>query len=90
MAAHARCPPVATTGPGSECGVDPSRRAVDTDPTPIADPPGTSGAEAIASTWDDESRPVLDRVADGYGLTPAESQKFGTVLLTFFVGLDRG
>jgi hypothetical protein len=33
---------------------------------------------------------VLERVSTGYSLTPSEAQKFGTYLLTFFVGLTRG
>ena len=41
-------------------------------------------------TWDDEGQEVLDRVTTGYQVTPAEAQKFGAFLLTFFVGLTRG
>jgi hypothetical protein len=57
---------------------------------PVADPPDPNGPETVASDWDDETREVLERVSTGYSLTPSEAQKFGTYLLTFFVGLTRG
>ena len=58
--------------------------------SPLTDPPDVSGSESIAFTWDDEGQEVLDRVSTGYQVTPAEAQKFGAFLLTFFVGLTRG
>ena len=58
--------------------------------SPLTDPPDVSGSESIVFTWDDEGQEVLDRVTTGYQVTPAEAQKFGAFLLTFFVGLTRG
>jgi len=57
---------------------------------PIVDPPDVSGSESITSTWDAEQREVLGRVTEGYEVTSAEAQKFGAILLTFFVGLAAG
>ena len=58
--------------------------------SPLTNPPDVSGSESIVFTWDDDGQEVLDRVATGYQVTPAEAQKFGAFLLTFFVGLTRG
>ena len=57
---------------------------------PIADPPDATGSDLVAYTWDDAEQEVWDRVSGGYQVTPAEAQKFGAFLLTFFVGLTRG
>ena len=58
--------------------------------TPLTDPPDVSGSESVTSTWDEQARGLLGRVSSGYGTTDAETQKFGAILLTFFVGIARG
>jgi hypothetical protein len=59
--------------------------------TPLADPPGVNGPETIQFYWlSSEARDVMNRVENGYQITPPEVQKFGAILLTFFVGLSRG
>ena len=60
------------------------------DPEPLAEPPVPIGSENVAYTWDDDELEVIDRVADGYGITRAEAQKFGAFLLAYFVGLGGG
>jgi hypothetical protein len=60
------------------------------DPKPLEVAPDTTGPEVVTFTWDEESREVMDRVSLGYEITPAEAQKFGAFLLTFFVSLEAG
>lgn len=70
--------------------IDYLTQLADGDPDSLTDVPETTGTESITLTWDEESQEVLNRVATGYAITPAEAQKFGAYLLTFFVGLTRG
>ena len=60
------------------------------DPDPLEDPPVPIGSEEVTYTWDADEIEVIDRVADGYGITRAEAQKFGAFLMAFFVGLSEG
>jgi hypothetical protein len=58
--------------------------------SPLTNPPDVSGSELVAYTYDDDEQEVLGRVTTGYEVNSAEAQKFGAILLTFFVGLSGG
>ena len=59
------------------------------DPTPLSEPPVPVGGNSIEFVWSADSVEVLDRVTSGYEITGPEAQKFGAILLTFFVGLTQ-
>ena len=42
---------------------------------------------AVTGTWSPADQIVLMRVADAYGLSPAEAQKVGAVLMVFLIGI---
>ncbi len=46
--------------------------------------------QLLASVWSEEELPMLMATAAAWGLTPEELQKFGAVLLAFFVGFTYG
>ena len=42
----------------------------------------------MTGRWLPQDQVVLMRVADAYGLSPAEAQKVGAVLMVFLVGIS--
>ena len=61
-----------------------------TPPEPLRPRPPVNGPQLLASVWSEEELPMLMATAAAWGLTPEELQKFGAVLLAFFVGLTYG
>jgi len=61
-----------------------------TPPEPMRPRPPVDGPALVATIWTEEEIPMLLAVAEAWGLTPAEMQKFGAILLAFFVGLAYG
>ncbi|MBQ90151.1 MAG: hypothetical protein CL441_01830, partial [Acidimicrobiaceae bacterium] len=61
-----------------------------TPPEPMRPRPPVDGPALVATIWSEEEIPMLLAVAEAWGLTPAEMQKFGAILLAFFVGLAYG
>ncbi|MBC8365427.1 MAG: hypothetical protein H8E59_10535 [Actinobacteria bacterium] len=61
-----------------------------TPPDPLRPRPPVDGPQVVATVWSEEEMPMLLSVAEAWGLTPEEMQKFGAVLLAFFVGLTFG
>ena len=61
------------------------------DTEPLRPRPPSAGEMPIVTAWTvGEDEVVLRSVGGAYDLTDAEAQVFGTVLLTFFVGLSGG
>ena len=61
-----------------------------TPPEPLRPRPPVDGPQLLASVWSEEELPMLMATAEAWGLTPEELQKFGAILLAFFVGLVYG
>ena len=64
---------------------------VELDPLPPEAIPAVEGSGLDASVtgrWLPQDQVVLMRVADAYGLSPAEAQKVGAVLMVFLVGIS--
>jgi subtilisin-like proprotein convertase family protein len=61
-----------------------------TPPEPLRPRPPVNGPQLLASVWSEEELPMLMATAEAWGLTPEELQKFGAILLAFFVGLAYG
>ena len=61
-----------------------------TPPEPLRPRPPVDGPQLLASVWSEEELPMLMATAAAWGLTPEELQKFGAVLLAFFVGFTYG
>ena len=57
---------------------------------PLRPRPPVDGPQVVATVWTEEELPMMMAAAEAWGLTPEEIQKFGAVLLTFFVGLAYG
>ena len=67
------------------------RGRVSLDPLPVAAIPVVSGGSVpidVALSWSPADQVVLTRVADAYGLSPAEAQKVGAVLMVFLIGIS--
>jgi len=66
------------------------RGRVPLDPLPVAAIPVVSGGSVpidVTLSWSPADQVVLTRVADAYGLSPAEVQKVGAVLMVFLIGI---
>ena len=61
-----------------------------TPPEPLRPRPPVDGPQVLASVWTEEELPMLLAVSEAWDLTPEEMQKFGAILLAFFVGLTFG
>ena len=56
------------------------------DPLPADAIPAVEGltlTKPLAETWTPSDRIVIERVANAYGVTPAEAQKIGALLMVF-------
>ena len=61
------------------------------DPLPAEVIPVVSGGSVpvdVTLSWSPAEQVVLTRVADAYGLSPAEAQKLGAVLMVFLIGIS--
>ena len=61
------------------------------DPLPAEVIPVVSGSSVpvdVTLSWSPAEQVLLTRVADAYGLSPAEAQKLGAVLMVFLIGIS--
>ena len=58
-------------------------------PGPLRPRPLVNGSQVITVRWAEEEIPMLLATAQAWDLTPEELQKFGSILLAFFVGLSQ-
>jgi len=61
------------------------------DPLPADAIPAVEGltlTKPLAETWTPSDRIVIERVANAYGVTPAEAQKIGALLMVFLIGIS--
>jgi hypothetical protein len=56
-------------------------------PLPESRVPDVTGSVVLTSSWTTEERAVLRRVAAAYGITDAEAQKLGAILMVFLAEL---
>jgi hypothetical protein len=56
-------------------------------PLPESRVPDVTGSVVLTSSWTTEERAVLRRVTAAYGITDAEAQKLGAILMVFLAEL---